>query len=461
MISRRGFLGTAAAPFVQTAPAKRPPNVLFVVADDLTSTALGCYGHPLVQSPNIDSIAKSGVRFDRMYCQFALCAPSRASFLTGMRPDSTKVLTNGPDFRDALPNHVTLPQLFKNNGYQAIREGKMYHMGVPGTVGTDRWQDAASWTHNGSPQGKELTSQGEKKELTPNIAQGVAMTYIRTPNPNEQADYDAANRTIAHLEKHRNDPFFMALGFVRPHVPFVAPSEFFDRYPLHKIKPYVNPPGDLDDIPALVPKIIGAQAHDMKMNGDQIREALRAYYAAITFMDSQLGRVLQTLNRLKLRDNTIVVFMSDHGWHLGEHHFWQKRSLMEESTKVPFMISAPGQKARNKVTRSLTELVDLYPTVAQLAGLTPPANLEGQSLLPLLNNPAAPHKAVARTQLNQATNLGRTVRTNDFRYIRWAAGAENGEEFYDHRTDPAEFKNVVNESAYRAEVDRHRAMIPA
>ena len=453
-MDRRLFLTSAIA---AAAAPKRPLNVLFVVSDDLTSTALGCYGHPLVQSPNVDSLAKNGVRFDRAYCQYALCAPSRASFMTGLRPDTTRVLTNGPDFRDFLPSHVTMPQLFKNNGYQAIREGKMFHMGVPGTVGTAQWQDAASWTHNGSPQGKEHNSKGEGKDLTPGIAPGVGMRYVKTPDASEQADFDAANRAIAHLEKHRNDPFFLGLGFVRPHVPFVAPSEYFDRYPLSKIRLTKNPADDLNDIPALVPRTLGATAGNMKMNEDQQMEALRGYYASISFMDDQLGRVLKALDGLGLRENTVIVFQGDHGWHLGEHTFWQKRSLMEESAKVPLIISVPGKKG--PVCRSLVELVDVYPTVADLCGLKAPGNLEGQSLRPLLDKPKRPHRSAAHTQLNAGKTEGRAVRTSDFRYIRWTTPEETAEELYDHRKDPREFTNVAGDPLYAKELARHRALI--
>jgi len=451
---RRNFLAGALA---AAAAPKRPLNVLFVVSDDLTSTALGCYGHPLVQSPNVDSLAGNGVRFDRAYCQYALCAPSRASFLTGLRPDTTRVLTNGPDFREFQPNHVTMPQLFKNNGYHAIREGKMFHMGVPGTVGTAQWQDEASWTHSGSPQGKEHNSKGDGKDLTPGIAPGVGMRFVRTPDASEQADFDAANRAIAHLEKHRSDPFFLGLGFVRPHVPFVAPSEYFDRYPLSKIRIAKNPPDDLNDIPALVPRTLGATAGNMKMNEDQQMEALRGYYAAISFMDDQLGRVLRTLDKLGLRDNTVVVFQGDHGWHLGEHTFWQKRSLMEESAKVPLIISRPGKKGQ--VCRSLVELVDIYPTLADLCGLTPPATLEGRTLRPVLDNPRRAHKTAAYTQLNAGKTEGRAVRTTDFRYIRWTTPEETAEELYDHRKDPREFTNVAADKKYTEELKRHRGLI--
>lgn len=461
-MTRRHFLSTtlAAAASSARAQSKRPLNVLFVVSDDLSPTALGCYGHKLVQSPNVDRLAREGTRFDRAYCQYALCAPSRASFLTGLRPDTTRVLTNGPDFRDFIPNTVTMPQLFKNNGYVSIREGKMFHMGVPGTVGTPRWQDRPSWTHDGSPQGREHESKGERKNLTPHIpGAGVSMQYVKTPDASEQADFDAANRAIAHLEKHRNEPFFLGLGFVRPHVPFVAPGKFFDLYPLEKVKPFSNPPGDLDDIPALVPLTLANTSHHMKMNEDQQREALRGYYAAISFMDDQLGRVLQALDRLKLRENTVIVFQSDHGWHLGEHTFWQKRSLMEESAKVPLIISAPGMK-RGQTTRALTELVDVYPTLADLCGIPLAHPLDGKPLAPVLRNGSASHKTEAHTQLNAGQTEGRAVRTERYRYIRWRSQQGAAEELYDHQRDAHEFTNLASNRQMTAVLERHRALVP-
>jgi uncharacterized sulfatase len=461
-MNRRQFLTqSAGALAAAAAPPERPLNVLFVVSDDLSPTALGCYGHPLVKSPNVDSLARDGTRFDRAYCQYALCAPSRASFLTGLRPNTTKVLTNGPDFREFHPDVVTMPQMFKKNGYQAIREGKMFHMGVPGTVGTDRWQDAASWSHNGSPQGKEHKSRGDGRNLTPHAADGRAMQYVATPDPSEQADFDAANRAIAHIEKHRNDPFFLGLGFVRPHVPFVAPSRYFDQYPMANVRLFRGPANDVDDIPPIVAQTLGDTTGNMRMNEDQQREALRAYYASVSFMDDQLGRVLKTLDALKLRDRTVIVFQSDHGWHLGEHGFWQKRSLMEESARVPLIVSAPGRKGRGKATRALTELVDVYPTLAELCGLTPPANLEGKSLRPLLDNPGGMHKTVAHTQLDVGDTHGRAVRTDRFRYIRWTSPQGTAEELYDHQNDKNEFTNLAGKAASAKEIERHRSLVGA
>ncbi|MEZ5404396.1 MAG: sulfatase [Bryobacteraceae bacterium] len=459
-MNRRRFLTSAAvAAAGRASAAGRPMNVLFVVSDDLTSTALGAYGHPLVKSPNVDSLARDGTRFDRAYCQYALCAPSRASFLTGLRPDFTGVRSNGPDFRDTIPDTVTLPQLFKNNGYQAIREGKMFHMGVPGTVGTDRWQDAKSWTHNGSPQGKEQNSRGEGRNLTPHIGEGRAMHWVSTPDASEQADFDAANRAIAHLEKHRNDPFFLGLGFVRPHVPFVAPGQFFDRYKTADVRLARNPENDLDDIPPVVIRTLADTTGNMRMNEDQQREALRGYYASISFMDDQLGRVLRTLGRLGLRDNTVIVFQGDHGWHLGEHGFWQKRSLMEESAKVPLIVSAPARRGRGRATRAITELVDVYPTLAELCGLKAPGYLQGKSFAHLLDDPAGSHRATAHTQLDVGGSHGRAVRTDSFRYIRWRWKDGEAEELYDHRRDPREFTNLANVPAFGRELARHRALV--
>jgi iduronate 2-sulfatase len=462
-MNRRLFLGSSLAGFSILKGAKKPMNVLFIVSDDLTSTALGCYGHKLVKSPNVDGIARQGMRFDAANCQYPLCAPSRASFLTGMRPDKTKVITNGPDFRDFVPNAVTLPQLFKNNGYEAIREGKMYHMGVPGTVGTDRWQDAASWSHNGSPQGKEHLSKGDLKNYTPHIAgAGVSMQVVKTPDEKEQADFDAANRAIAHIERLGDKPFFIGLGFVRPHVPMVAPGRFHDLYPLKDIKPFQNPADDFADMPPFIKRTNPNNWDNMKMDEDKQREALQGYYASISFMDEQLGRVLRVLEAKKLRENTIVTFQSDHGWGLGEHEHWQKQCLFEESAKVPLVVSVPGMKNRGKVYSHPVELVDVYPTIADYAGLTAPKELDGVSLRPALENPDRQVKPAAHTQLNTAVANGRAVRTRHFRYLHWKTPeGEVFEELYDRRKDPQEFRSVSKDPAYARDLEAHRKLLPA
>lgn len=439
---RRNFLSTLAAPLLASqSKSQRPPNVLFIVADDL-NTALGAYGHPLVQTPNIDALARRGVRFDRAYCQNPLCCPSRASFLTGLRPDSSQVWANNVDFRTKHPDLVTLPQHFKNNGYYSAREGKLFHMNVPAGVGTPEFQDPPSWSHSGSPQGLEDKSPGTLHRLGPPEGQAFGITWMSTADAKGQADEDAASRAISLLEAHQNEPFFLGLGFVRPHLPLVAPSRFFDLYPLDRCQPAQNPPNDIDDISPLFRSIIPNLWNHMGMSEAEQREALRGYYATTSFMDEQCGRVLSALDRLNLRDNTIVVFTSDHGWHLGEHTRWQKRSFFEESARVPLIVADPRRPIRGRASAGLVELVDLYPTLCDLTGLPAPAHLEGQSFAPLLSNPRRRWKRAAYTHFQLNGIRGDAVHAPNYHYFRWRApDGRLEEELYDRRRDPRQFTN--------------------
>jgi len=423
------------------------------------NNALGCYGHPIVKSPRIDRLASRGVIFDRAYCQFPPCGPSRASLLTGLRPDTTRVLGNNLDFRQFHPEAVTLPQLLKNNGWFAAREGKMFHMNVPGEVGSPKYQDEPSWNHSISPPGLEAKTPGEGRRLNP-PGVGFGMQWIAAASAAGQADTNAANHALELLEQNQTTPFFLGVGFIRPHLPFVAPSRFYDQYPLDSIPLPQNPPGDLDDIPAAAKSVRPQLWDHMKMDGPRIKEALRGYYASTSFMDDQFGRVMAGLERMGLADNTIVVFWGDHGWHLGEHTRWQKMSLMEESARVPLIVAAPRRKGNGRRCASLVEFVDVYPTLAELSGLKPPAHLEGQSLAPLLDNPARPWKKAAFTQLKYENITGRAVRTNRYRYIRWE-GAGGGEELYDHSKDPHEFTNLATRQEGRDALADHRRILDA
>jgi uncharacterized sulfatase len=453
MMTRRSFLAASGAAL---AAPKTRPNVLFIAADDL-NTALGCYGHPVVKTPHVDRLASQGVRFERAYCQFPLCGPSRASLLTGLRPDTSRVLENNVDFRDHHPDAVTLPQLFKNNGWWAGREGKMFHMNVPAEVGTPRFQDERSWNHSVSPPGLENKTPGEGRRLNP---QGVTfgMQWISAATATGQADTNAADHAITLLEQHGKEPFFLAVGFVRPHLPFVAPANFYDQYPLASMPLPKNPPGDTDDIPAAAKSVRPQLWNNMLMAEPRTREALRGYYASTSFMDDQLGRVLGALGSMGLASNTIVVFWGDHGWHLGEHGRWQKMSLLEESARVPLIIAVPGRRGNGRRSSALVEFVDVYPTLAELCGIKPPDNLEGQSLTRLLDRPESSFKKAAFTQLKYNEITGRSVRTDRYRYIRWE-GSGGGEELYDHDRDPGEFTNLAAVPAAGGALRQHRAIL--
>jgi len=459
--SRRSFLATSLALAgcaqrndPQSLPSGRKTNVLFLAVDDL-NTGLGCYGHPLVKSPNIDRLSARGVRFDRAYCQFPLCGPSRASVLTGLRPDTTNVLGNNIDFRDALPNAVTLPQLFKNNGWVAAREGKMFHMNVPKETKTNRFQDDPSWHHSVSPGGPEEQSEPEGGDAGKGV--NSRMHWVRTTDGKGQSDSNAAERALALLEKHRKEPFFLGVGFLRPHLPFVAPGRFYDMYPLDSVSLAQNPPNDLDDIPEAHKAVRPHIWNNGELDEKGMRETRRGYYASTSFMDEQVGRVVDGLDAMGLADNTVIVLWGDHGWSLGEHTHWQKMSLMEEVARVPLIIAAPGRAGNGRPSRSLVEFVDIYPTLADLCGLTPPTSLEGQSLVPLLDNPTASAKQAAFTQIAFEEIRGLSVRTDRFRYNVWK-GKGGGEELYDHDNDPGEFTNLVGNAAMTYELERHRKL---
>ncbi len=452
----------AVEPEPTASTARRPTNVLVILSDDL-NTALGCYGHPLVKSPNIDRLAARGVRFERAYCQYPLCNPSRSSFMTGLRPDSTGVLDNGLRFRQKHPDIVTLPQLFQKNGYFAGRVGKIYHYGVPDGIGTNGLDDPASWEAVVNPRGRDIDDQPQIFSIKPGSGFGATLSWLAAEGTDaEQTDGRGAEAAVKMLESRKDRPFFIAVGFYRPHTPYVAPKSYFDMYPLDTIKP-VKEPGRKG-----VPKAALTVANpDYGMSDDLKREAIRAYHASTTFMDAQVGKVLDALDRLKLTDSTIVVFFSDHGYHLGEHGLWQKMSLFDESAHVPLIVAGPGIKASGKSPR-VVELVDVYPTLADLCGLTPPAGLEGKSLRPLIEDPGHDWPSAAITQVrrgpgpnatakakkNQGDPFpGYSIRTERYRYIEWDGGSR-GRQLYDHQTDPAELVNLADDPALADVVSR-------
>ncbi|WP_254510628.1 sulfatase [Anatilimnocola floriformis] len=441
----------------------KPKNVLFLVADDLNCD-LHCYGAEQVATPNIDALAASGTRFDRAYCQYPLCSPSRSSFLTGRRPNATKVLKNpgagkfatdytsaSPHFREALPNWVSMPQLFKNNGYQVARVGKLYHYGVPGQIGTPGLDDKASWEYVVNPAGRDKAEENKIFSLTPG-SYGASLSWLRAEGTDlEQTDGLSATAAISLLEQYKDKPFFLAVGFFRPHTPYVAPQKYFTTPPSEIKLPSLSA-DDKSRTPAAA--YVSAKPEQEKMTDAQRQEAIQAYHASISFMDAQVGRVVDGLKKLGLAENTVIVFTSDHGYHMYEHGLWQKMSLFENSARVPLIVVDPAAKSKGKVSTSLAELVDLYPTLADLCGLKAPAEVDGLSLQPVLNDPAATVKDAAFTQCRQ----GYSIRTTQYRFTSWNGG-KAGEQLYDLKADPQEAKNLVAEPQHEKLVAELRARL--
>lgn len=439
--------------------AQQKLNVLFISVDDMNND-LGCYGHPLVKSPNIDRLAARGVRFEHAYCQFPLCNPSRASLMTGLRPDTTRVLDLKYHFRQGLPEVVTLPQMFIKNGYNVARIGKMYHYGNPGDIGTDGLDDRVSWMERFNPAGRDKTAlEPDIMNYTPKRGLGSSMSFLADPTGTdlEHTDGKVAAQTIEWLEKHKHQPFFVGAGFYKPHCPYVTPKKYFDLYRMDQISLPAITTNTPKDYPALALSAYNPWPY-IGVTPDQARECKRAYYAAISFVDGQVGRLLDAVDRLGLRDNTIIVFWSDHGYHLGEHGLWFKQSCFEEAARVPLIISVPGLKTAGQASPRPVELLDLYPTLADVAGLPPPPGLQGASLRALLLNPAAPWQRPAYTQVQRPEGPGHSVRTERWRYTQWRRGAA-GEELYDHENDPQELHNLAALPKYASTVAQMKALL--
>lgn len=462
--------------------AAERPNVLFLMADDL-NTALSGYGHPQCKTPNLDKLAERGTTFTRAYCQFPLCGPSRASIMSGLYPITNGVTGNNVMLEIDTP---TLPELFRQNGYWTGRCGKIYHMGVPGHIytgdpGTDH---AASWdvTHNvkvmetltpGKAEDVMLTDStpvyGEWREkwkandklgvffMKHGNHQGSDMVIVEAAVPDvELADGYTAGKAIELLKERAADrkPFFLAVGFVRPHVPFVAPERSFAPYAVDGMKLPEVPERDLDDVPA--PAQRQANARTYKMDDADQRKSLRGYYASVSYMDEQVGRVVAALDELGLRDNTIIVFVSDHGFHLGEHTLWQKQSLMEESVRVPLIIDLPGEEdGQIRKSDRIVELIDLYPTLAGLAKIEVPNEVQGDRLLFSDLPGMVDREEHALTQVGG----GWLLRTNRWAFMRYGKPGSDKVEYmlYDMQKDPGQFTNLANAAQHapvRDELDR-------
>jgi len=476
--SRRDFLGAVAAvsagaalpSSLRAADAKpaRKPNVLFIMSDDMRAE-LGCYNSFFhAQTPNLDALAKSGVRFDRNYCQFPLCNPSRASLLTGRNPTRTSVLGNRTDFRVAHPGWTTLPQLFKDNGYVTVRSGKIYHGGIDDAKSWSATSDQDGPTDDGSgpaightmviPHAQIPMPDGVLPPLPADNARSAYSDRIVVLDGNGEGhgDYHTADRTIENLRKYKDQPFFIACGFVKPHSPPTAPQRFFDLYDPDKIQ--LTP--DFAAWPTVPPGFPSAAIR--KRNADlfigrgaseaEARQVIRAYLASISWVDWNVGRVLAELDRLGLRESTIIVYVCDHGYQLGEKGKWSKAgSLFENGTRVPLLISAPGMDGNGTSCTRIVESLDIYPTLVELCGLPKQTEIEGASLAPLLKTPAASWDKPAFSIWSEDGKSihGTAVRTEQWRYAEYGQDGLNGAMLFDPHADPLEMKNLANEEKYK------------
>lgn len=468
---RRAAVG-AESGAAATQPARRP-NVLFIAVDDLKPT-IGCYGDRWATTPNLDRLAARGTIFARAYCMQAVCAPSRNAMLTGLRPETLRIYDLGTNFRRRAPEVVTLPQYFKSHGYAAHGIGKIFH------VGHGNHEDAASWSvphfqakmvQYALPENRAIVSREQARfENAPGnpavLPRGAPLECADVPDET-YADGKIAAEAISRLRgfKQSGEPFFLAVGFLRPHLPFNAPKRYWDLY-----DPAALPRADRDRPPDGAPDFAPTNWGELRqyqgipkqgpLPEPLARRLVHGYYAATSYMDAQLGRVLDELERLGLAENTIIVLWGDHGWHLGDHGMWCKHTNYEQATRAPLIISAPGRR-RGQRSEALVEFVDVYPTLCDLAGLERPFHVQGESLVPLLDAPDRPGKAAVFQVYPRGPRLGHAVRTDGWRYVEWrsADGTPVARELYDMRNDPGETVNLAEQPEYAAEIARHEALL--
>ncbi|MBI5834667.1 MAG: sulfatase [Armatimonadetes bacterium] len=471
-------------------------NVLFVAVDDL-KPLIGCYGDKTVKTPNMDRLAARGMVFDRAYCQQAVCSPSRSSLLTGTRPDTTKVWDLVTHFRDALPDVVTLPQHFQANGWQAEGMGKIYHGGyddprswsVPSwlprakavapaeAAACDyRWEYACSaaddW-YEQQAEGLRFAQAGAKPPTPPQPPRGRPWEALTMPDE-QTADGQIALHAVERLRANARQAFFLAVGFLKPHLPFVSPKKYWDLYDRDQFTLADNP-----DPPEGAPSFAKTTWGELRqylgmpktgpLSDDEARSMLHGYHAAVSFMDAQLGVVLDELDRLKLTERTAIVLWGDHGWHLGDHGFWCKHTNYESAAHAPLIMSVPAMKHAGEHTGALTEFVDIYPTLCDVCGIPKPAHLEGWSAAPVLDDPKRPWKRAAFSQYPRGMGpkgpgMGYALATERYRFVEWRPRRQPDDsvcELYDHQTDPKENHNLADRPAQAERVKEFRALIRA
>lgn len=418
-------------------------NVLFIIVDDLKPT-LGAYGDTLAITPNIDRLAKRGITFTNAHCNFAVCGPSRGSFLTGLRPETLGIMDNVTPLQPLLQGRKTLPDFFRTNGFQTIGLGKTFHDKEPDHEDPEAWD----FYHKYGPT--EKGKQGLKVNPTDNKLPWC-FWQAAAGDDEDQADGRIAQKAVEILHEKRDQPFFMAVGFHKPHDPYVAPKKYFDLYPLENCTPPALPEAWK---PAYDHSLPGwSEVFHQTMDEKEQREFIRSYYACVSFMDAQVGKLLDALEATGQTENTLVVFIGDHGYHLGEHNWWNKVTVYEEGTNAPLIVA--GSTIENQGVRSeaLVEFIDLYATFIELMGLdNAPEHLEGESFAGLLSNPSSSFKEAVYASTLRGNTVGKMVKTKQWRYIEWDEG-KSGRELYHQQNDPEEYHNLAADPEYAQVVE--------
>ncbi|MFT6058673.1 MAG: putative sulfatase [Lentimonas sp.] len=430
-------------------------NVIMVVIDDLR-TELGCYGVDAMHSPSIDRFAKKGMLFNHAYAQYPVCNPSRSSFLSGLRPDEVGIISNTVPLRRVQPNLVTLPQLFRENGYYTAGIGKIFHLSVDHADERALFVDPLSWDYffDALDGTTKAGRQGEGRNLT-NGKIPWATWKAAAGDDADQPDGINNLKVLKVLEDNHERPFFIGYGIHKPHDPFIAPQKYFEFYPKGSTQLAEEPEGRSKRIKMAIPndRIFAA------FTDQERREFKRAYQAGVSFADAQVGKLMDRLDQLELWDSTIVIIMGDHGYHLGEHDWWNKVTVFEDGARAPMLIWVPDALGMGKPTDSLMEFIDLYPTLVDYAGLAPPHKLSGASLRPVLEDPNASVKEAAYTQVTRGPKvMGRSVRTPRWRYTEWGEG-KHGVELYDHSKDSGEYYNLSANPEYAHVVSKLKQLL--
>ena len=444
-------LATACSKKPKAVEKKTDKNVLFIMVDDLNNT-LGTYGHPLVQTPNIDQLAASGVQYNNAYCNFAVCGPSRGSLLTGLRPETIHILDNRTPLTPLLEGKTTLPKLFKQNGYETMGLGKIFHGRANNQ---DKHGDPEAWDAYYEFEETKLGKQGEGRNLTDGVLKWCRWLAAEGDDEDQQ-DGQIAKKAVELIKTKRDKPFFLAVGFKKPHDPFIAPKKYFDMYPLEDCTPAKLPEGWKAPYKHSLP---GETRTFDKFTDVERREFLRSYYACTSFMDAQVGKVLTALKESGQLDNTLIVFFGDHGYHLGEHNWWNKVTIFEKGTNAPFIIAGNSVRTKGIKSSTMFEFVDIYPTLAELMNLKHvPDYLEGKSFAASVEDPNKAFRSEVRAVSRRGDMLGRMVKNEDWRYIEWDYG-KKGRELYNQLDDPIEYNNLAESEAHQKVVSEMKALL--